>query len=87
MKLERYNYYSGKASPEAYVEELIAYKVRDKESMTLHMNADEKFPSPSQERVQPSELETLKTSSRWSTPEPITLKCIDPRFQSGMGSK
>ena len=40
-KLERYNYYSGKSSPEEYVEEPLAYKVRDKESMTMHMNADE----------------------------------------------
>jgi hypothetical protein len=42
-KLERYNYYSGKASAEAYVEEPFPYKVRDKESMSLHLNADEKL--------------------------------------------
>ena len=29
-KLERYNYYSGKADPQAYVEEPFPYKVRDK---------------------------------------------------------
>lgn len=43
MRLERYNYYSGKAPAEAYVEEPFPYKVRDKESMTMHLNADDKL--------------------------------------------
>lgn len=43
VRLERYNFYSGKAPAEAYVEEPFAYKVRDKESMSLHLNADEKL--------------------------------------------
>lgn len=42
-KLERYNYYSGKAPAEVYVEEPFPYKVRDKESMSLHLNADTKL--------------------------------------------
>ena len=42
-RLERYNYYSGKAPAEVYVNEPFPYKVRDKESMTLHLNADEKL--------------------------------------------
>ena len=42
-RLERYNYYSGKAPAEVYVDEPFPYKVRDKESMTLHLNADEKL--------------------------------------------
>jgi len=42
-RLERYNYYSGKAPAEVYVEEPFPYKVRDKESMTLHLNADDKL--------------------------------------------
>lgn len=42
-RLERYNYYSGKAPAEVYVEEPFPYKVRDKESMSLHLNADEKL--------------------------------------------
>ena len=42
-RLERYNYYSGKASAETYVEEPFPYKVRDKESMSLHLNADTKL--------------------------------------------
>ncbi len=42
-RLERYNYYSGKAPAEVYVEEPFPYKVRDKESMSLHLNADTKL--------------------------------------------
>ena len=43
MKLERYNYYSGKAPAEVYVEEPFPYKVRDKESMSMHLHADDKL--------------------------------------------
>ena len=42
-RLERYNYYSGKAPAEVYVEEPFPYKVRDKESMSMHLNADDKL--------------------------------------------
>ena len=42
-RLERYNFYSGKAPAEVYVEEPFPYKIRDKESMTLHLNADTKL--------------------------------------------
>ena len=42
-KLERYNYYSGKAPAEVYAQEPFPYKVRDKESMALHLSADEKL--------------------------------------------
>ncbi len=43
LKLERYNFYSGKAPAEAYTEEPFPYKVRDKESMNMHLAADEKL--------------------------------------------
>jgi hypothetical protein len=42
-KLERYNYYSGKADPQAYVEEPFPYKVRDKEGMQRYLDADNKL--------------------------------------------
>ena len=42
-RLERYNFYSGKAPAEVYVEEPFPYKVRDKESMSMHLNADDKL--------------------------------------------
>ena len=37
LKKERYEYYSGKSSPEIYSEEPFPYKVRDKESMNISM--------------------------------------------------
>lgn len=43
IKLERYNYYTGKASAEVYIEEPFPYKVRDKEALQRHMDADEKI--------------------------------------------
>ena len=43
VKLERYQYYSGKAPAEVYVEEPFPYKVRDKESMKQYLDADIKI--------------------------------------------
>ena len=43
VKLERYNYYTGKADPEVYEQEPFPYKVRDKEALQRHMDADEKL--------------------------------------------
>lgn len=42
-KLERYNYYNGKADPEVYREEPFPYKVRDKESMQRYLDADKEL--------------------------------------------
>ena len=42
-RLERYNYYTGKAPAEVYEEEPFPYKVRDKEAIQRHMDADEKL--------------------------------------------
>jgi hypothetical protein len=43
VKLERYNYYTGKAPAEVYVEEPFPYKVRDKEALQRHLDADERL--------------------------------------------
>ena len=43
VKLERYNYYTGKADPEVYEQEPFPYKVRDKDALQRHMDADEKL--------------------------------------------
>ena len=43
VKLERYNYYTGKATAEVYAEEPFPYKVRDKEALQRYMDADEKL--------------------------------------------
>ena len=43
VRLERYNYYSGKASAEVYVEEPFPYKVREKDAIQRHLEADDKM--------------------------------------------
>ena len=40
---ERYLYYSGKAEPEVYEKEPFPYKVREKDAIQRHMEADEKL--------------------------------------------
>ena len=42
-RLQRYNFYAGKADPDVYREEPFPYKVRDKEGMQRHIEADEKL--------------------------------------------
>lgn len=43
IRLERYNYYTGKASAEVYAEEPFPYKVREKDAIQRHIEADEKL--------------------------------------------
>ena len=43
VRLERYNYYTGKAPAEVYAEEPFPYKVREKDAIQRHMEADEKL--------------------------------------------
>ena len=43
VRLERYNYYTGKAPAEVYVEEPFPYKVRDKDALQRYLDADEKL--------------------------------------------
>ncbi len=43
IKLERYNFYTGKAPAEAYVEEPFPYKVREKDAIQRYLDADEKL--------------------------------------------
>ena len=43
IRLERYNYYTGKADPEVYEKDPFPYKVRDKDAIQRHMEADEKL--------------------------------------------
>ena len=43
VKLERHNFYTGKAPAEVYVEEPFPYKVREKDAIQRHMEADEKL--------------------------------------------
>ena len=43
VKLERYNYYTGKAPAEVYVEEPFPYKVREKDAIQRYLDADDKL--------------------------------------------
>ena len=43
VKLERYNYYTGKADPQVYEEEPFPYKVREKDAIQRHLDADERM--------------------------------------------
>ena len=43
VKLERYNYYTGKADPAVYEEEPFPYKVREKDAIQRHLEADDKL--------------------------------------------
>ena len=43
VKLERYNYYTGKADPEVYEKEPFPYKVREKDAIQRHLDADERL--------------------------------------------
>ena len=43
VKLERYNYYTGKAEPEVYAEDPFPYKVREKDAIQRHLDADERL--------------------------------------------
>ena len=43
IRLERYNYYTGKAPAEVYIEEPFPYKVREKDAIQRHIEADEKL--------------------------------------------
>lgn len=40
---ERYEYFSGKADPEVYVENPFPKKIRDKDTMSKYLDADEKL--------------------------------------------
>ena len=43
IRLERYNYYTGKATAEVYAEEPFPYKVREKDAIQRHIDADDKM--------------------------------------------
>ena len=43
VRLERYNYYTGKAPAEVYLEEPFPYKVREKDAIQRHLEADDKM--------------------------------------------
>ena len=47
IRHERYEYFSGKSDPEVYVENPFPKKIRDKDTMTKYLDADEKLSNSS----------------------------------------
>ena len=47
IRHERYEYFSGKSNPEVYVENPFPKKIRDKDTMTKYLDADEKLSNSS----------------------------------------
>ena len=47
IRHERYEYFSGKADPEVYIENPFGKKIRDKDTMTKYLDADDKLSSAS----------------------------------------
>ena len=47
IRHERYEYFSGKSDPEVYVENPSPKKIRDKDTMTKYLDADEKLSNSS----------------------------------------
>ena len=47
IRHERYEYYSGKADPEVYEKNPFGKKIRDKDTMTKYLDADEKLSNSS----------------------------------------
>jgi len=47
IRHERYEYFSGKADPEVYIENPFPKKIRDKETMQKYLDADDKLSSVS----------------------------------------
>ena len=86
VKLERYNYYTGKAPAEVYVEEPFPYKVRDKDAIQRHMDADERLNKIALKiRYDDIMLKFLEEISKTSSNRTFQIKnAIEwNRFQSG----
>ena len=47
IRHERYEYFSGKADPDVYIQNPFPKKIRDKDSMTKYLDADEKLSNAS----------------------------------------
>ena len=47
IRHERYEYFSGKSDPEVYIENPFPKKIRDKDTMTKYLDADEKLSNSS----------------------------------------
>ena len=88
IRHERYEYYSGKADPDVYVENPFPKKIRDKDTMQKYMDADEKLSQISLKveyyDVMLSYIESILkqiTERNWQIRNAIEFM----KFQSGLG--
>ena len=87
IKLERYNYYTGKAPEEVYIKEPFPYKVREKDAIQRHLEADEKLTNMDLKiRYYDTELKFLEEIIKNVSNRTFQIKnAIEwNRFQAGM---
>jgi len=88
IRHERYEYFSGKADPEVYIENPFPKKIRDKDTMQKYMDADTKLSGVSLKLEYYSVmLEYLESILKQITQRNYQIKnAIDfMKFNSGMG--
>ena len=81
IRHSRYEYFTGKADPEVYIEEPFGKKIRDKETMQKYLDADEKL---SNAGLKVQYLEDIIKSIHNRTFQ-IKNAIEYMKFQSGMG--
>ncbi len=88
IRHERYEYFSGKADPEVYIENPFPKKIRDKDTMQKYMDADEKLSGVSLKlEYYDTMLVYLESILKQITNRTYQIKnAIDfMKFSSGMG--
>ena len=88
IRHERYEYFSGKADPEVYIENPFPKKIRDKETLQKYLDADNKLSNVSLKvdyyDTMLNYLESiLKVIQNRTYQIKNAIECI--RFQSGLG--
>jgi len=88
IRHERYEYFSGKADPDVYIENPFPKKIRDKDTMTKYLDADEKL-STSSLKIDYYDTMLVYLESILKVIQNRTFQIKNAieymRFQSGMG--
>ena len=88
IRHERYEYFSGKSDPDVYIENPFPKKIRDKDTMTKYLDADEKL-STSNLKIDYYDTMLVYIESILKVIQNRTFQIKNAieymRFQSGMG--
>ena len=88
IRHERYEYFSGKSDPDVYIENPFPKKIRDKDTMTKYLDADEKL-STSNLKIDYYDTMLVYIESILKVIQNRTFQTKNAieymRFQSGMG--